>query len=403
VKISKRNALALFCLLYSSVLILFSNTSLFRYLGVPTMSPKFADLRLITSASSCLQNQHWSLISTSCDPWQRPFNYSSLWVKIFAFLGLGNNSTNTIGMIELVLLSVSIFYWIGIFQSRITNLTQKKLFLYFIALFLFSPPVFLLAERGNVDIVIFAGVTLVYELVRREHYYFPTAILSFLGSLKLYPFFGAIAMMNYARTKLRFAFLIGVSLLALASTLGELQLISARSESDWNSISYGMSVIPLLLLRGEFAPHTRFIAAGIGFIILIIAAISLKLFFKRLNPPFIRIGSMGQFESFEIIFVSGIFLSSFVVGTSFDYRLITLLPFLLLIYVSTTSKLLGGAVFSALFFSLYFGHLTAHFGKLGLMISAMGDFSTTLFAGLALMFVVTSMTSMAMNRRLQNV
>lgn len=402
-RINKCRVIVCLSLLYSSVLILINNNNLFRYFGVPIMSPDFADLRLITTASSCLQNQHWSLTSMSCDPWQRPFNYPSLWAKMFAFFGLGNDSTDDLGLIELVLLSIAIFYWVGIFYTRIKGLKQKRMFPFLVALFIFSPPVLLLAERGNVDILVFAGLTLIYDLARRGYYFIPTAILSILGSLKLYPFFGAIALISQARTRLRIAFLLVTVSIAFFSTLGELHLIAARSESDWNSISYGMSVVPLLLLRGAFAPHTKFIAAVTGLIFLVAMSLLLVLLFKSLKRPSAWTQTGTRFESFEILFISGIFLSSFVVGTSFDYRLITLLPFVLLMFVSTTSDYVSRAVFAALFLSLYFGHLTAHFGKLGLMLSAVGDFSTTVLAALALAFVVIPMKSIFLNRRNPNV
>jgi hypothetical protein len=393
VRITKQSKFGLLGLLYSLFLICLSETKAFGSLGVPVMSPSFADLRLITSSASCFMSGHWTMLSISCDPWQRPFNYPSLWVKIFAFLGFGIAATNILGLIELGLLSTTLFYWIYILESRMVNSRQKLFFPVLVALLIFSPPFLLLAERGNVDILIFSGMTIVYELFRRRSYFLPAALLSFLGSLKIYPFVTVIAVVSLARSKAKLFYLFIAISIAVALTFGEFSLIAIRSESDWSSISYGVSVIPLLLLRNGFDPYTKYIAFSLGLILLIFIAGLILLSFKRFKNSFWLLKSMNQLEDFEVLFSASFFVSSFIVGTSYDYRLVTLFPFILLIYVSSTSNIAILAIFALQVPSMYFGHLTTNFGKFGLMLNVLGDLSISFVAGLAVALLWLSMKS----------
>ena len=137
------------------VIVLFislSQLSSFQFFAVPVMDPTFADLRLITSASECSQNSTWSMNADSCDPWGRPFNYPSLCVEIFSFFNITESHTNFLGLFEITLLGITLSYWL---RRAILSDSNFQIWSYVLPFFIFalSPPVMLLAERGNVDIL----------------------------------------------------------------------------------------------------------------------------------------------------------------------------------------------------------------------------------------------------------
>ena len=194
--------------LYSSCLLLLSHFSAFKLLGVPTMTPSFADLRFITTSVDCYLNGNWSMSGMSCDPWGRPFNYPSLWIRLFALFRLGESQTIILGSIEIVILSASLIYWTRWAFRRLESPAQKSFFPFLVFLIFFSPPILLLAERGNVDILIFAGVTLAYIVYRKYNFFIAGFLIAFLGILKLYPFLALVSFFERERKKSHFFLLL---------------------------------------------------------------------------------------------------------------------------------------------------------------------------------------------------
>lgn len=389
--------------LYSIFLLLLNKFSAFKIFGVPTMTPSFADLRLITSASDCYSAGSWSMTSSSCDPWGRPFNYPSLWVKIFSFLDLGEARTYALGNLELVILSSSLIYWVRWAYLRMNSDKPKRYFAIISIFILVSPPILLLGERGNIDIVIFAGMTLAYFMASRSAYLSSGLLVSFLGTLKLYPFFSLANILGIKNRVLGNVAIIFCTIMGIFLIFDELSLIASRSENGWNSISYGMSELPLLLLKDTFGSHTKIVAALFGVIILIVFALVFSILktkkgFVAVEP---EVSNYMRHDNFAIM--SLLFLASFLTGTSYDYRLITSVPVLFMLLATARSKSAIGLITFVALFSLYFGHLTTHFGKIGLVLNIFGDVTITLFASYLLSFYFDRLRETAALRKHSNV
>lgn len=389
--------------LYSIFLIFLSEFSGFRLLGVPIMNPSFADLRFITSASDCYSSGAWSMTSVSCDPWERPFNYPSLWVKFFSYLGLGESKTIFLGILELLILSAALIYWIHWAYLRLDYYSSRKMFAIFALCTLLSPPILLLAERGNIDILIFAGMTLAHFNLTRSAYLTAGLLVSLLGTLKLYPFLALLKILDFRKRVVASCLILASSFLGIFIIFDELEYVLSRSANGWNSISFGLSELPLLLLGEMFGPNTKLVAAAVGAIILVFTALVISILKSKKAIAFESLNDSNSIPCGNASTMSLLFLGSYLSGTAYDYRLITLVPVIFLLLVNIRSKTGFWLIIFLSLASLYFGHLTLYFGKLGLLFNAFGDVSISLFASFLLSVYLDRLRKTVAMRKRSNV
>jgi hypothetical protein len=351
------------------------------------MSLPFADLRLISSASDCAQHGGWSYFNSSCDPWTRPFNYPSLWVKIFSALGIVESQTQIIGRVQILLLTLSMFSWL-IFLLRLTNskYIRTTLLVIFFA-FSISPPILLLLERGNIDIWIFFGLSVATMLFFRGNYFVPVALLSLLGALKIYPFASFVIILNSKFSKWKFIFLLLLFGLASISLLGEWQFVLNRSISTWNSISYGSSMIPLISFQVIGFEGSKTLAIILGWMIFSLVVFLIK---------FVLVTQVNNFQemlslnSKILVLVQGFgsaFLFTYLVGTSYDLRLILLLPVFLSFALSTRKYRGIICLITSVFVIMFGGQFTSEFGKIGLFLNILSDFVLTIFSSFLFLLI----------------
>ena len=344
----------------------------FSTIGVPIMQPSYADLRLITSASECAQDAVWSLASVSCDPWNRAFNYPSLWITIFSSLGIAESHTALIGLLQIVLLIACLAYW-GWFAITLTNSRKRKILVLVLTIFFMSsPPITLLMERGNVDILIFSGITMACVLLRRRMNSSATSLLILLGALKLYPMAGLLAI-NLKEEKLTKKLTIGVFLFLTIWTLSsELGIIAERSQTAWNQVSYGISMIPLGIYQKLNLSDSKTIALLSGWILF---ALSCVILFRLLRVHLLtNIFVLNQNK--DVTQLWGIFLPilllSYLLGTSFDYRLVLLFP-IVCTSISLFQKNLVGWLLVIVVVFVYGGHFSMRFPVIGLGLNIASD------------------------------
>lgn len=378
-----------FWILYSFCLFALNELSGFKLLQVPTMNPSFADLRLITSSSDCFSEGNWSMTSASCDPWGRPFNYPSIWVKLFAWFGIGESKTVFLGSLEFFILGASLVYWVKWAYLRLSQGSSKQTYAILVFLILFSPPILLLAERANTDILVFAGTTLAHHLLSKDAYLSAGLLISFLGMLKLYPYFALLQFLDFKNQKSKSFFIWSFSIGGLFLISEDLDLIASRSVNGWNSISYGVSEIPSLLLKDAYEPYNKIIASILGLSILVVLSTFFSFFVRHRFSPieYLKVSNFFVRETSSLMNL--LFLASCLAGTSYDYRLVTLVPFLFALFVSVKSANSARLVTFSALISLYFGHLTYHFGNFGLLLNICGDVTIVLLASLLVSFYIT--------------
>lgn len=183
-------------------------------------------------------------------------------------------------------------------------------------------------DRGNSDIVVLSLVTIA-ALVSIAHVrVVPGCILATAGFLKIFAF-GSGAMllgMRRFRWSTITVFFLGTGL-ALLVQRDELAVISARTpRSDW--MSFGVSTIPIRLQ--SFVPVLEGNGRAIGiaalgtFILGILAVLSLgRLQVVERNFSELSWGiANGEVASVLFLGGSGAVLLAYLVGSSYDYRLI---------------------------------------------------------------------------------
>lgn len=202
--------------------------------GVPTMKPRFADLRMITSTADCIARGGWSIYSESCDPFGREYNYPPIWAQIFAALGLGEQSALKVGVV-LGLMLVLLLVFLTILVSR----AASNAHLLAVVMCSISPPTALLLERGNTDIVILLIIVLAAGTFRRVRVV--SALLSGLAvGLKVFPGLVSLVFLR-TRTALRDLGLLSIiAVLMLEPYLAVLRMAS-REPPYTRDYSFGAS------------------------------------------------------------------------------------------------------------------------------------------------------------------
>jgi hypothetical protein len=374
-------------LLYTFVCLLLGIFDKFNLLWVPVMEPSFADLRLVTTASECFQTSAWSMLSASCDPWGRPFNYPSLWVKIFAALGINEVDTPLIGIFEILILCLTFLYWIWRFRL-LTAGRGSGLYRLLVSSFLLSPPIFLLMERGNTDILMFAGLTLASELLRKQSIVTAGVLIALLGGLKVYPFAAMVAILASTANLGRRILILAVSALSGLMILGEAFVIANRSSSTFNPTSYGMSIMPLALFSAVDIRESRIAGFLLGLIVLATLTSALKILFtirieKAVNFLNENIELKQPFNLFGLVFAF-----TFLVGTSFDMRLVMLFPLSIIFYLLCETQTERAFILVLMFITMYGGHLAYDLSYFGKSLNLMGDASILLLSSAILLILV---------------
>ncbi len=126
--------------------------------SINTYGMKFLDLRLITDTPQSIRQGYDPAVQNPGDPLQRIFNYPQIWYLILKS-GINEKWTAPLGIVIIALFLVSVC----VFPGRLTPLSVGLLLLA-----MASPAVMLGLARVNVDLLIFALMTLSLGLVTAQ-------------------------------------------------------------------------------------------------------------------------------------------------------------------------------------------------------------------------------------------
>jgi hypothetical protein len=313
-------------------------------------------------------------------------------VDIFSFFNLKEHHTALLGVLELIILSVTLSYWLQrVVPSEYAF--NKMTYMLFFFVFAASPPILLLAERGNIDILIFASLTVATTLIRRRWYVISSVLLVLLGTLKIYPFAGvAIPFLAISKWPNRLFVVVSLGIGGLL-IVDELKYISERSITTWNSISYGMNLLPQIFFQKFHMDDSRLFSGVLGFSLFLF----LTLFLWRYFGGYISVLAhriLGN-DSYKVDFqVFGtIFVFSYFVGTSYDYRLVMTFPLFLVLISGMASKKERVALGVVLIGVMYGGHLLSPLGHLGIILNSASDLLILFSTSLLLLILVKISTS----------
>jgi hypothetical protein len=295
---------------YFALLVALGGHAEWDRLGVPAVPGGFFDLRSVTSGWDCARHQWGEWPVNPCDPGGRPENYPRVWMAA-SILGLGQDDTYLIGFP----IVVTFFLTAILALPRQAPVADAVIY----GLALCSPAVMFGVERGNVDIALFSMVAAAGLVMRRAHYGPPTAsgLILVAAVLKLFPI-AAVGML--ARLPRRVAVtcvvvVIGIFAVYAAATFRDIQTIE-RVLPQGDEYAFGLHIFGGWL--------GRLVAAGrMWDAALVAVAIGAAFALRRTLRSQLSTGSQRELDLFWA--GAGIFVATFVLGRTSDYRLVFLL------------------------------------------------------------------------------
>lgn len=302
-------------------------------------STSFADLSNITATADCLSA---GSDYTLCDPYGRPFQpYVVIPARILETLGLGTNSTGTLGWL-LAMIFVLTLGFLGLVLARLWRgskggLIAAQLVLAGAAV---TPPAMLAIERGQIEIIAFALAAVALVLLTMKST-LPNIIGAILGALTAWLKYFAIGL--FAPFISRETFRRRSSIWAMAGlALGAVFLLiswndinqaAAASRADLPATSksqFGASAL-VSTIRSDspigYAPSPAVIeqwdSIRLAGIITVVVAVLIALALTK--RPVIALGSTPEVIPALLLGSAGILALPYVLGSSHDYRLIFLL------------------------------------------------------------------------------
>lgn len=302
-------------------------------LGVPAATNPFIDLAAVLGAFDCDRlTEEVSLTNNSCF---NQISYPSSWSSL-TWLGLEQRDTIFWGVFFAL-----IFY--GITLIIIGRLNYQEAVVY--ALILCSPPVMLLVERGNVDIVIYSWLGVALMIIKNSRALIfrlcAYLLIFFWGVVKLFPIFGLAVIIKEKRNL--FLFLSAIFTTAFITyflaSIGQLKTISSVHDGRiWYSFGYkvlfgAVTYILSKLTSGETDLKNTIIY--MMYIIMILFTMSIltrfllskfKIFREWLRSDFVSADSSKSLDKSPYIdyfrLAAAIHLGNFlVIGMLYDYKL----------------------------------------------------------------------------------
>lgn len=300
-------------------------TSSWPLVGIGSLKPprSFEDLWAVTANADCAAaDPRWDPTTTTCDPWGRPFNYPLVWARGAAGLGLGGADTSWLG-----LTLIGVF---GLTLLALAFLTVRRApvgAIIVLTLSAISPPSLLAMQRGNVDLLVWPWVVLALWLMSSGRWAYAAPALATAVYLKIFPL-GAVAG-TFGRGR-RHGPPILLGLLSLTALAFEADQLSAiRRATPQRPVSaWGVSVVPLALTGVQHSALAY--ALGLAWIAICIAVVVLALRVARPHAVIRTLDSLRLTVSRDPVndvVVNaglGLLLLTYLLGSSFDYRMILL-------------------------------------------------------------------------------
>lgn len=314
-------------------------TRAWKALGIPTVTPPFADLRGVLAGFECTRLGYDVLRTMPCDPYgEGLLPYPRLWMTL-RWTGLDMGDTVWLAVVVVASWYAAVFVIAG-------RLNRLEAIVY--GLLLCSPASMLLVERANVDLLVFDLLFVASLVVASRR---PTvraagyALILVTALLKILPIFAAGVVLKEKRRRNAAVALavLAIGFVAYAVVIrDELALFHDRFVlSEW--YANGARLLPRLIrlradeLRTEgLRVHgvSNVAVLGLAAAFVVVAARVVVAQARRLaswlcssdapsDAPLVDRRAAWRLDAFRI--GSGVFVGSFVVTVTFDYKLTVLL------------------------------------------------------------------------------
>ena len=244
-------------------------------------------------------------------------NYGYSLSYLLKILGITSNAYLFLGHLNIVVVSISLLYLI-----RNNNL---KFFNIFTIMLVFSPPMLLLIERGNLDGIIFGSLVLALYFYRTKNFNLAFLIIMLATLFKFYPlpllFF--ISFSTNVNRKIRYIYRF---LTILLTFLLFFEVVSRNlSFPKTGTVQFG------LLIWNYYLPKLVFLKfITIYYFVSILIFISLIIFSFYKYKEVIKVKDLEKIGSNWFFLV--VFLPTYIISLNYDYRLIFFIAFIIEIY-----------------------------------------------------------------------
>jgi len=279
-------------------------------MGVEPMELPWADARTITGAGIAIERGLDPLANNPGDPWQRVMNYPRPWL---AFAALGFQPKHT----WILAWGFFIAFFAGLVILR--PLARDRTTSCMLLLGIFAPTTWLAIERANNDTLVFGILCATAYLIMRRPA-IASLLIGLAAVLKIYPIAALAAHLRESPKKGLYyiAPLLGLFAVYAAMTWHDLVMIHAGTlKAPW--IAYGIEIAPNMIAKNlQISESLLTKIALLSLLAVCVVAFGIRMH-RRLGAP----GSPFSLAAFRI--GSAVYLGSFLIGSSFDYRLIFLI------------------------------------------------------------------------------
>jgi len=357
---------------------------LIRILGAsPWGFPIFWDTKQVMVSSDCLRSASSYYFSshevTLCN-----YLYGDWLAKGISFLGLSASSSQIVGWVQTLAITAIFALMAGKYSESCSSRLESWLVP---SLVLLSPPILLLLERANFDILIFCFVLAGCLGMNTKLWPVSGLLLLLCAEFKFYPLVSLIAIFYFADKKSKRIFLGVVTALAILQVSIELAIKHLHVP---DAVGYSFGIHSLGLWWNYFEGFLNFKVSlsplwitFLGYTALVLCVKIMRSLSGVKPRALLHYDTQDSNLKFNMPLVTYVFgvtlVGCYLAGENLDYRFVFIAPFVLSIGSSRVFENKSRIRFMALAISvLWLSFGTVNIGKyLGVMGQFLGDVLTT--------------------------
>ena len=316
----------IFFILYLSVIIINTQNN---WLILEKLNMKgilhFGDLFTILKYSRCYDYMQDSIQIFDPANYCMNYTYGIFLVKFISLSGLDLDNTMVIGRALIILFCFTLSFLVYSFKLN-------KIEIFMMVVLFANPFTFLLLERGNLDILVYAGIVFGAWLFARNHFFLAVLIVAFCTLMKFYAGVVFLYFLLLKTTLLKY--LTGTLIIVTCSLWAVKDFLSISTPFvQIKSFSFGLTLLPSFFLKLSLTDVTLRI---LGLVVFLISALLIYWAYRvsHQSQNYLDFTFKNDFSANVFSFTSLIHLGCFLVFVSFNYRLIFLITALFILILS---------------------------------------------------------------------
>lgn len=282
---------------------------------------RYLDLSLLTYNVDCFTMGQTDLSSLNCDPGGRDFNYPLPLLQMFKLLNLGADSTLVVGFLFLIVVIATFGLIHYMFIKNNSTIYESVI----LSLSFVSPPVLLLLERANVDILLFALLVFVIFFARFRIVILLAGIVGF--GLKVYLIGLAVFGLRRKDTIYFLIMLFSCSVWLLITYRDFIRVFQYSDYYEWGS--FGIRALPIQVfnyLQVSFSGKGLFLISNAVGLILFASILWVVSRFMNSREHFPLFDLSTENATTRFCLAAGVWITIYFIGLNFDMRIIFAFP-----------------------------------------------------------------------------